>query len=455
MTRRRFLRNGSLAGGGLLLLPSSRSVWSTPANDKLNIAIVGAGGRGRWFVDTMPKLANVVALCDVNDEKAGDAYQKIPKARKFYDFRRMLEQMDNQIDGVIIAAPDNTHAVAASLALRMGKHVYCEKPLTHDIFEARHLRKLAAEKPVATQLGNQGTASDAFRRAVGWIQAGVIGEVQEVYAWKDSGGAGQRSIPTEAEAVPNHLKWDLWLGPASKRDFHPHWMNWHTWRDFATGQLGNWSVHTLNLAFKALKIDSLWDPSQNPSKRSIQVQAEVSGRPSETFPQWEIVHYHIPARDELPPVRIHWHNGRSGPEQRQMLEELLGRRLDWGDAGEKKWRDHAGLLLIGSKGKIHANGHNTVVQLLPERQFKEFQEPERLLPRSPGHQAEWLAACKGGPKAMSHFNYGGPLTEFVLLGNVATLVEGTLKFNPLEGKFVNPSAANQFLKREYRQGWIL
>jgi hypothetical protein len=455
MPRRRFLRNTTLSGCGLVLLGSARSVWGTPANERLNLALIGVGGRGRWFVNTMPKVAQVVAMCDVNEERAGNAFEVVPKARKFHDFRRMLETMEKEIDGVIISTPDHTHAVAAALALKMGKHVYCEKPLTHSLFEARYLRELAARQRVATQMGNQGTASEAFRRAVDWIQAGVIGEVREAHAWNDSGGAGSRSRPEERQSVPDFLKWDLWLGPAAERDYHSEWLKWHTWRDFGTGQLGNWAAHTMNLAFKALKLDSLWRNDALAPDKIVRVQAEVSGKHHQTFPKWEIVRYDFPARGKMPPVRINWHNGRSSPEARQMLEGLMGRQLDWGDAGERKWRDHAGIILVGTKGKLHANGHNTVVTLLPEEQFKDFQEPERVLPRSPGHENEWLDACKGGPAALSNFDYGGPLTEFVLLGNIATRVEGNLEFDSAAGTFPGRAQANELLRREYRKGWTL
>ncbi|MBI4657753.1 MAG: Gfo/Idh/MocA family oxidoreductase [Verrucomicrobia bacterium] len=293
ISRRGFLVRSGTAAGGFLILKSLHSLRAAPANDRLNVAIIGVGGRGRWFVDTMPKLANVAALCDVNEQRAGNAFETIPKARKFHDFRRMLEEMDREIDGVIVATPDHTHAVATALAIRMGKHVYCEKPLARSIQEARHLREFAARSKVATQLGNQGTAS----------------------------------------------------------------------------------------------------------------------------------------------------------------EDLLGRKLDWGDAGEKKWNDFAGVLLVGSKGKIHANGHNTVFTLWPDDAAAA--EASRSLPRSPGHEREWLNACKGGPAAASNFNYGGPLSEFVLLGNAATLNPGELVFDCSTGQFVDNLGANRALGREYRKGWSL
>lgn len=449
-SRRRFLGVSGKIGSGLLILPGLASLRAAPANDKLNVAIIGVGGRGRWFVDTMPKMASVVALCDVNDQRAGNAYEMIPKARKFYDFRRMLDEMDKEIDGVIIAAPDHIHAVAAAQAMRMGKHVYCEKPMTHSIHEARFLRQLASKSKVATQLGNQGTASEAFRRAVDLIQAGAIGEVKEVHAWNDSGGSADKPIPSQPQEIPDSLKWDLWLGPSPDRPFHKDWLNWHAWRDFGTGQLGNWAVHTMNLAFKSLKLDSLW---LGDAARQVRIHAEVSKVHTATFPGWEIIRFDFPARGAMPPARINWYNGGRAPKTRQTIEDLLGRKLDWGDAGEKKWADFAGILVIGTKGKIHANGHNTVFSVLP----KEISLPEvsATLPRSPGHEQEWLNACKGGQPAMSNFNYGGPLTEFVLLGNVATQHPRELTFDCPSGKFLNDDAANTALQREYRSGWKL
>lgn len=451
VSRRKFIGQSAQAGAGLLILNSLQSVRAASANEKLNVAIIGVGGRGRWFVDTMPKLANVVALCDVNDQRAGNAYEMIPGARKFHDFRQMLEQMDKQIDGVIIATPDHTHAVATAQAIKMGKHVYCEKPLTHSIYEARYLRELAAGSKVATQLGNQGTASEAFRRAVELIQSGAIGEVKEVHAWNDGGGSGDKPVPTQTQEVPDTLKWDLWLGPAPERPFHKDWLSWHAWRDFGTGQLGNWAVHTMNLAFKALKLDSLWTGTGSP--REVKVKAEVSKVHNATFPRWEIVRYDFPARANMAAARINWYNGGSGPNVRQTIEDILGRKLDWGDAGAKKWADHAGILLVGSKGKIHSNGHNTIFTMLPEGTA--VPDAPKSLPRSPGHEQEWLNACRGGEAAFSNFNYGGPLTEFVQLGNVATLHPRDLTFDCAAGKFTNDQAANKALQREYRNGWKL
>jgi hypothetical protein len=459
LNRRAFLRHTALGGAGLLILKNSRSVFSYQANEKLNIALIGVGGRGRWFVGTIPKLGtNVVAMCDVNDRKASLSFKDLPKARKFHDFRKMLREMDKQIDAVIIATPDHTHATASAMAMKMGKHVFCEKPLTHNLHEARVLRETAAECKVATQMGNQGTSSEAFRRCVEIVQAGVLGEIREVHAWNTGGGPGKRPYPSKVHDVPDYLKWDLWLGPAAYRVYNSRWVNgWHGWRDFGTCQLGNWASHTMNLPFKALKLDTLWKADTSIStRRSVQLQAEVSGFHKATFPKWEIIHYDFPARGDMPPVRINWYNGSGqAPGPRDMIEEMMGRRLDWGDAGEKKWRDHAGCFLVGTKGLLHSTGHNMSFSLLPENKFKDFEGPQRSLPRSRGHEREWLDACKGGKPAMSNFDYSGPLTEFVLLGNVATQFEQKLKFDPLAMKIVNVAEANKALSREYRQGWLL
>ncbi len=458
VNRRAFLKGTASFGLSTILINNSRSAYSYEANEKLSIALIGVGGRGRWFVGTMPKLGtNVVAMCDVNDRKDELSFKEIPQAKKFHDFRKMLDEMNKDIDAVVIATPDNTHAVAAAAAIRAGKGVFCEKPLTHDIREARTLRGLARQCKVATQMGNQGTSSEAFRRAVELIQAGVIGDVRQVHAWNTGGGPGDRPLPTDEHPIPEYLKWDLWLGPAQYRPYNSRWVaGWHGWRDFGTGNLGNWASHTMNLPFKALWLDSLWDKSITMADRVVKLTLEVSGVHKHTLPKWEIIHYDFPARGDMSPVRINWYNGPGqAPGPRGMIEEMIGRRLDWGDAGEKKWKDHAGCLLIGSKGMIHSTGHNMSFTLLPEAKFKDFECPPRILPRARGHEREWLDACKGGPAPMSNFDYADPLAEFVLLGNVSTLVGEPIGFDPIEMKVLNHPQADAALGREYRQGWSL
>ena len=454
-TRRGFLAKTALGASGLLILPSSLAARTYRANEKLNVALVGVGGRGSALLGALARIGeNVVAMCDVNDRRAAESFQKLPNVPKYRDFRKMLDEMDRRIDAVVVATPDNTHAVITMTAIKMGKHVYCEKPLTQDVWEARRLREAANQLGVATQKGNQGTATHAFRRAVELVRAGVIGEVRDVHVWKDSGGPGPRPLPQGIEPVPDSLDWDLWLGPAAYRPFHPQWLQWHVWRDFATGQLGNWASHTANLAFMSLAIDSLWhaDPSARPT---IRLTAEVSGIVKESFPKWEILTWEVPARGELPPVKIHWYNGSRAPRGRNLVEDLLGRRLDWGDAGERKWKDHGGCLIVGTEGMIHATEHNSSFTLLPEAKFADVEGPPQTLPRSGSHEREWLAACRGGPPAMSNFNYSGPLAEFLLLGNVATQFDHPIEFDPVTCKVAGSPKADQALRRPYREGWSL
>jgi hypothetical protein len=237
-------------------------------------------------------------------------------------------------------------------------------------------------------------------------------------------------------------------------------MKWHSWRDFATGELGNWASHTLNLAFRALQVHTLWPwhqitPAGDSAPARIGVQARCAARHGLRFPRWEIVEWTVPARGSLPPVRIAWHNGSSAPGSRALIEEKLGRQLDWGDAGAKQWKDHAGCLVVGSKARLHLNEHNTVFTLLPVEPFKDFSGPPKTVPRSPGHEREFLNACRGGPPAMSNFDFATPLAEFLLLGNVATLFEGELQYDPRACRIVNNTEADSALLREYRKGWTL
>ncbi len=459
LNRRAFLKNTAIGGSGLLILNSKSLARSYQANDKLSIALIGVGGRGRWFVDTMPNLnTNVVAMCDVNERKASLSFEEIPEAKKYFDYRKMLDEMDKQIDAVVIAAPDHSHAAASAKAMKMGKHVLCEKPLTRTVSEARAIRLMAAKCKVATQMGNQGTSSEAFRRAVEFVQAGVIGDVREVHAWNTGGGSGDMPLPTDEHDLPDYLHWDLWLGPVKYRPYNSRWISsWHNWRDFGTGNLGNWASHTMNLPFKALRLDTLWDQQYDSSVENlVKLDPEVSGVHKHSLPKWEIIHYDFPARSDMPPVRINWYNGPGqAPGPRKMIEQHLGRPLDWGDAGEKKWADHAGCLLIGNKGMIHSTGHNMSFTLLPEDKFKDFEGPPKMLPRARGHEREWLEACKGGPQAMSSFDYAGRLAEFVLLGNVSTLVGKPIEFDPVAMKIVNNAEADRALRYEYRDGWLL
>ena len=457
ISRRKVLRNATLSAAGLVILGGGASAKTFKANSKLGVALVGCAGRGTWFVGVVPKMETLVAMCDVDERKAAGCYKALPKVPKFRDFRKMLDTMDKQIDAVIVATPDNTHAVISAAAMKRGKGVYCEKPLSRDVAESRAMRDLARKHKVATQMGNQGTASGAFRRALELIQAGAIGDVGEVYVYKDGGGAGNRPMPKGEMPIPKTFDWDLWLGPAAVRPFHKRWLMWHGWRDFGTGNLGNWASHSANLAFKALKIDSLWQAgAEADAKVRIRIQAKVSEVCTHSLPKWELVTWEIPARGEMPPVKLVWGNGSRAPGYRDTVEKVLGRGLDWGDKGEKRWSDHAGAVIVGAKGKVDTNGHNTKFSLVPAESFKgvQTQRPEKL-PHSRGHEREFFDAVRGGKPAWSNVDYSACLNEFLQLGNVATLFPGPLEFDPLACRITNNSEADKALRREYRKGWSL
>ncbi|HEY5911441.1 MAG TPA: Gfo/Idh/MocA family oxidoreductase [Verrucomicrobiae bacterium] len=455
LNRRRFLRTAALGGTSVLLLKSAASVRTAQANDKLDIALVGVGGRGEWFTGAIPRMGqNLVALCDVDETKNPDAYERLPRARKFRDFRRLLEEMGASIDAVIVATPDHTHAVVSAAALRAGKPVFCEKPLTRTLHESRALRKLARDKKVATSMGNQGTAAGPFRRALELVRDGTLGEIKEVHVWNDSGGADRKQPPDKTEPVPDYLDWDLWLGPAAFRPYNREWMSRHLWREFGTSQLGNWASHTANLAFMALKVHDLWlNPAAAPKGCALQVEARVSSVNSLSFPRWEVIEWSIPPRAEFPPIKVTWHNGRA-PGSRELLERLVDDGLDWGDKKQKKWADFAGAVIVGTKGSIHTTGHNATFRLLPAEKFRGVQteRPEKV-EASQGHEMDWLRACRGGPAAWANFDYADALNEFLMLGNVATQFEGKLEFDPAALKVTNNSAADALLRCEYRKGW--
>jgi predicted dehydrogenase len=445
MTRRGFLRQSGLGGAGLLILSGIRPVIGYAANDRLNVAGIGIGGQGRGNLDTVAGLGHdLVALCDVDDARAGDIYQKYPKAKRFRDYRRMLDSMDGQIDAVMVSTPDHTHAVASVDAMRRGKHLFCEKPLTRTVQEARVLREVAAETGVVTQLGNQGSASGALRRAVELVQGGVIGEVREAHVWFD-GGNGPLQRPQERPPVPASLDWDLWLGPAEERPYHPAYLpgSWRGWRAFGSGIVGDFGCHTANIMMRALRLDELWNraPGNAAERVLIRVQAKASEQDQEGYPQSMHATLEMPARGELPPARLVLY-ARERPAPDLMLGYPMG---GWGD------------LLVGSKGSLYSEcPWNTRYVLLPEQTFDGFKGgPAESLPRAQGHHHEWVEACRGRGRAFSSFAIGGPLTELMQLANLATLVEGPFDYDVTSGRIVNSDAANRLLHREYRPGWKL
>jgi hypothetical protein len=460
MNRRTFLRVAAHGGAGLVLLTHAGSARSYAANEKLNLAHVGCGGRGRELLLGFSSQERSIALCDVNESKATEMFRKFPNLPKFQDFRKMIDEMKEDIDAVVVATPDHTHAVASAYAIRAGKPVYTEKPLTRTVGESRALRELAKKHKVATSMGNQGTSSNQFRRALELIRDGTLGIIKEVHTWNDQGGEDHKEPPKEEAKIPPYLNWDLWLGPARFRPFHPRWLWWGSWRDFGTNRLGNWASHTQNLAFMAMKADSLWyaEPSTSlgpgpATKPIIKVEAKVGAINRLGFPRWELVRWDIPARGDLPPISFYWHNGSSRPGVREDLGKLLGRELQW---GPEKWDDWAGSLIVGAEGKIYATGHNATFTMLPAEKFKDVKkEPPEKVERSAGHERDWLLACRGGKPAWANYDYSGPLTEFNMLGNVATQFEGILEYDPLACKITNNEEADKALRSEYREGWSL
>lgn len=478
--RRQFLQGTASGMAGFLVLGDSRSARSYQANEKLGVALVGVGGRGTWFVDTVPRMEQVVAVCDVNQQKideafrhwdeTGQKYAASPhdwerrasvefkrltgqKPKAFADFRKLLDEMGPQIDAVVVATPDHSHAVVCAAALRAGRPVFCEKPLTRTLHESRALRELARQGKVPTAMGNQGTYSGPFRRALELIRNGTLGVIQEVHVWNSGGGADRKTLPRGEEAVPEGLDWDLWLGPAAARPFHREWMQRQLWREFGTCQLGNWGSHSANLGFMALKVHELWLPEKPPQHGPIvRIRATSPGINKFSFPAWEHVQWEVPARGEFPPITLNWHNGQTPGS-----EEVLARVLASAPPKDKNnWR-FAGTLIVGTKGSIHTTGHNMWFHLLPEDRFAGVQcdRPEQV-ETSRGPEQDFFAACRGGGKTpWSNFAYASALNEFLMLGNVATQFETPLEFDPLAMKIVNNAEADRVLSCEYRTGWTL
>jgi len=447
-SRRRFIQTA--AASTTLILPRhvlGLSGAKSPS-DKLNIAGIGVGGQGAHDLAQF-ESENIVALCDVDAEYAGRTFERYPKAKRHTDYRRMLEEQPD-IDAVVIATPDHTHACIAMAAMQAGKHVYCEKPLTHSVWEARQLAKAAREHNVATQMGNQGQASEQARRLCEMIADDAIGLVREVHVWTDRPSNGLFNEywpqgvdrPADSPDVPSTLDWDLWLGPAPQRPYHPVYVpfRWRGWWDFGTGALGDIGCHSLDPVFRALKLG-------HPDS----VEASSTRVNAETFPLASMVTYHFPARESMPPIKLVWYDGGLRPPRPTEFEAD-------GQMGA------GGHLFIGDKGKILSRRQERNVDyfLIPESRAREYGDPPKTLPRSIGHYAEWTEACKGGNPAGSNFDWAGPLTEVVLLGNIALRPElrEELTTKPLQWdgpnmRFTNSETANRFLRREYRDGWSL
>jgi predicted dehydrogenase len=444
-TRRDFVKNSALLGTAWWVGQSSLlGADSKNPLEKLNFACIGVEGKGDSDTKDAGRNGNIVALCDIDDLHLEKKAKLFKSARTFNDYREMLETMGDKIDAVTVSTPDHSHAPAAIRAMMKGKHCFCQKPLTWSVYEARRMREVAAEKKVATQMGNQGTADSGFRTAVEIVRSGAIGHVKEVHVWTNRPiwpqGEGR---PTKnrltvrlrdqeivdiyvPDPVPKNVHWDLFLGPAADRPYvadvyHP--FKWRGWIDFGTGALGDMACHTANMAVMSLE---LFDPT---SVAVITTAGIVGG---ETYPKYSVLGFEFPQRGKLPPCKMTWYDGQQYPPK-----ELL--------QGER--RSDSGLLLVGDEGTLYSpNDYGAEHVLLPRDKFKGYKPPEPTLPRSPGHFKEWANACRGGAPAMSNFGYAGRLTETILLGNLALRAGKKIVVK-------NAPEANKFVKRDYRPGY--
>jgi len=414
---------------------------NTPPSEKLNIAGIGIGGMGRSNLQNL-KGENIIALCDVDYDYAAKTFNDFPKAKKFRDFRKMLDEQKD-IDAVVIATPDHTHAVIAMAVIKAGKHVYCQKPLTRDVCESRRLTIAAKQAGVTTQMGIQGHSDEGIRLLTEWIRDGAIGEVRAVDAWCTLSyypwghAYWSTSCPTrpkETPPVPDTLDWDLWIGPAPYRPYHRcyHPGVWRAWWDFGCGMMGDRGAHTLDPVFWAMKLTA-----------PVSIDATSCGNTTEVHPLSAIVTYHFPARADMPPLKLTWYEGTRPPRPADLED---GRHMP----------AEGGVLFKGSEGTIMCGVTADSPRIIPEAKMQEAKLPEKTLARVPGsHEQDWVRASKTGDPAGADFSYSGPLTEICCLGNIAQRVDTRIEWDAENMKVINLPEANQYVRTEYRQGWQL
>lgn len=434
LTRRRFL-GSSLAAGSLAcgyFVNPVRSAESDSPNERLNLAIIGCANKG-WHNVQELKGQNMVALCDVDANYLAKAAETYPQATQHRDYRRMLDKEHKQFDAVVVSTADHHHAVATSIALTLGKHVYCEKPLTHTVQEARKIAQLAADAKVATQMGIQIHAGDNYRRVVEIVRSGVLGRIDEVYCWCNKGWSGGKFAAWEGPP-PAHLDWDLWLGPAQERPYSPniHPGNWRRFWEYGSGTFGDMACHVMDLPFWALEL-----------KYPTRVACEGPPVDEVGAPAWVKVQYEFP-REGGSPLKFHWSDGGAH------FEPVEAAR-DQHDLPLSRWG--LGVLFVGEKGQLAADYGRYL--LLPKERFEGFQPPEKSIPASIGHWNEWVAACKGGGETTCNFGYAGALTESVLLGIVAYRSGQAFQWDGPALTAVGAAGAGQYLDKKYRQGWEL
>lgn len=442
-TRREFVGSLAAVGAGLTIVPRCAVVRAgeTPPNEKLNIASIGVGGMGAGDVNDVSR-ENIVALCDVDTRRAGGTFQRFPKAKQFTDFRKMFDAMEKEIDAVTVSTPDHTHAVAAMAAIKRGKHVYCQKPLAHSVYEVRELGKAAKQHNVVTQLGNQGHSFDSIRDFCEWIWDGAIGKVHTIHAGCTAVNSGldQLGQLQQKHEVPDGVDWDLWLGPAQQRPYHPAYMPgaWRGWVPFGNGTLGDWTCHVVDPVFWALDLGA-------PKTIVAEVKDYDPKTQGDAFPKGEKITYEFPTKGRHGLVTMHWYSGTQRIPRPDDLEPNKG----YHETGAVVLGD-AGTIIYGSHG---AGG----VRIIPEAKMKIYQRPEKKLPRGMEQHRDWLDSIRAGKKAGSDFTtYGGPLTEIAMLGVIAIKLPGTkLEWDAENLRFTNSEEANQHLNPPYRDGWTL
>jgi predicted dehydrogenase len=482
-TRRRFIKAASASSLAFTYLP--RRVWG--ANERFYVAGIGVGGKGAGEVrDVTAAGGTFVALCDVDQDRAKRSYERFPDAKVYTDFRVMLEK-EKGIDAVTVSTPDHTHAVASLMAMSLGKHVYCQKPLTHSIYEARLMTRAARYFGVQTQMGNQAHAGEPIRRAVELVRAGVIGPVREVHAWTNrpiwpqSQAALDERQRLAEQGKPSGLDWDLWLGPAPDRPYNACYVpfRWRGWWDFGTGALGDMACHIMDMAFWALDLET-----------PLSVEAESEGGTDQTGPLWSTITYQFAPRESAgggelgsavgprakvaqPAVKYVWYDGKRDGGQNapyELLEQATEEAADVTTdspteeaATRRRRKDRGGIgnpgrwdkILVGDKGMMLFRRGSTDWVVTPAGRLDQFADTPKSIRRVPNEDVEWLEACRGGPKALSSFDYAGPLTEMVLLGNLAVRLGKKIEWDADSLKAANAPEADELIRREYRQGWNL
>jgi len=437
LSRRSFLGRTAAATAVFSIVPRyGFGAEKTAPSETLNVASIGAGGQAAHDIQVVARDARIVALCDVDDRRASEMCKKFPKAAKYKDYRVMLEKERDNIDAVIVATPDHTHAFAAMAAMELGKHVYVEKPMAHSIYEVRKLMQAARKYNVMTQMGNQGHSFYGCRVLKSWMEDRAIGDVTEIHSWTNRPTWPQGiPRPTQTPPVPETLDWNLWLGSAPERPYNPAYCprNWRGWYDFGTGALGDMGCHIFDAPFWTLNLTT-----------PTRIEVEMPEHFPETYPEWSILRYEFPARGDMPPVKLTWYDGGKMPPHPPELEK--GRVIGDRDGGS---------LLIGTKGKITVGTYGQPVRIIPEEKMRAYDRPEVKYERSPGQQAEWVVACKGGPPPNANFDYAGPLAEVVLLGCVALRAGKPIEFDAETATVTNLPEAQQFISPPYRKGWTL